>query len=540
MGQNGVEGLREELRERGYLRRGLERWFAHDPWSSRKFWSELLIVSAKAGIVIALFASFTMSAALSLRNDTVGASVLVIPALLYLLVVFALVVAGFIVGALLLRTRVQLAVDEPRILTLAALAVAAAVAGLILWWWSGFRGDATPGGLIVFVSALVATFASTAVVVSAALLSFSIHETGRIPALHRRSWTGPLITGGVILGVLVLFLAFGDGQDATAVPDQIVVHPSDARLALIAVDGLSFETADLADPLKQHFRSFTRIGSGVVDSPAERWADIGTGTDSNAHQVRSIEGVQFAGSRFLQNVPPSDFVLRSVAPALGLAASSPLPPSARNRDYVWEILADRGIPVVAVNWWTAESAAGDALTSVAQADIHTRLDRASSPAARATEIDDISLEELMSAAVGRQPRFVTVYLPGLDIAFNRLEIDDRALVAVTLQTLDRLTAVTTSLRALGYDVILLGVPARGVDGVLASTLDLDSEPESLADVAPTILDLFGFPASHEMRGDSMVGSGGERISSYGARSATESSGEPDDDYYESLRSLGYL
>jgi len=50
-----VDQLREQLKNLGYLSHGIERWFARDPWSSRTFWQELVLVAAKAATLIALF-----------------------------------------------------------------------------------------------------------------------------------------------------------------------------------------------------------------------------------------------------------------------------------------------------------------------------------------------------------------------------------------------------------------------------------------------------------------------------------------------------
>src|SRR5207244_523762 len=33
----------------------------------------------------------------------------------------------------------------------------------------------------------------------------------------------------------------------------------------------------------------------------------------------------------------------------------PLPPTARRRDYVWEVFAGRGMPTAAIDWWTTDS-----------------------------------------------------------------------------------------------------------------------------------------------------------------------------------------
>src|SRR6185436_11577699 len=48
-----VDELRSQLRQRGYLSHGIERWFALDPWSSRACWLELVLVALKAGTLIA-------------------------------------------------------------------------------------------------------------------------------------------------------------------------------------------------------------------------------------------------------------------------------------------------------------------------------------------------------------------------------------------------------------------------------------------------------------------------------------------------------
>src|SRR5438309_11151331 len=68
-----VETLRKQLRERGYLKRGIERWFALDPWSSRTFWAELITVAAKAATLIALFGALPCGAIMLARNHPLSA-----------------------------------------------------------------------------------------------------------------------------------------------------------------------------------------------------------------------------------------------------------------------------------------------------------------------------------------------------------------------------------------------------------------------------------------------------------------------------------
>ena len=90
-------------------------------------------------------------------------------------------------------------------------------------------------------------------------------------------------------------------------------------------------------------------------------------------------------------------------------------------------------------------------------------------------------------------------------------------------------------------MLLNGIAGEGqsVQGVLASTIAL-TKPESSWDVAPTIAELAGFPASEEMPGRSAVKTSQPRIATYGERSRTESATRLNQEYYESLRSLGYI
>ena len=59
------------------------------------------------------------------------------------------------------------------------------------------------------------------------------------------------------------------------------------------------------------------------------------------------------------------------------------------------------------------------------------------------------------------------------------------------------------------------------------------------DLAPTLCSLEGFPASREMPGRA-VDNGTPRIASYGARQAAVTGSRVNDEYYRSLRSLGYI
>src|SRR5437762_5130466 len=92
-----IDDLREQLRDRGYLTHGIERWFALDPWSSRAFWVELIIVALKAAAVIALFGALPLVAIMLVRNHPLTALETLELTLLYFgagfVVAFAFIVA---------------------------------------------------------------------------------------------------------------------------------------------------------------------------------------------------------------------------------------------------------------------------------------------------------------------------------------------------------------------------------------------------------------------------------------------------------------
>src|ERR1700737_3581003 len=100
-----VDELRKQLRERGYLTHGIERWFALDPWSSRAFWVELAIVAAKAAVLIAAFGLVPPVAIMLARNPPLSAIETLELALLYAAAWFVAGLFLIIIIALLMKLR---------------------------------------------------------------------------------------------------------------------------------------------------------------------------------------------------------------------------------------------------------------------------------------------------------------------------------------------------------------------------------------------------------------------------------------------------
>jgi hypothetical protein len=529
-----VDALRQELKRLGYLTQGIERWFGQDPLSSRTFWAELLLLAAKSAALLCLFVAAPYFAVMLLRNDPLGAGEAVVLALLYSAASFALIFGVVVLAAAAFKLRPHLAVESPRTLTAISVLLSAGVSAVFGLWWLGFGPADAEWHLLAALVLVMIAFALGARVIFAALLSFSIHETQTIPATRRRSAALPIAVGAVLVALVVVVPLWSrERRPVASAPANVAVRASNARVALVAVDGLTHELFAARGGLRQLLPAAVSAPLLPHDSAPEVWATIGTGTPPSLHRVHAIEGVRLAGSsRVLQSVSRADFVLRRVGPALRVAQLEPLPPTERERDYVWEIVAARGVPSAAINWWTSGSSAGPNLISIPQSTVFRSA--RGEPLERAVTIDGIVARELASRP---EAQLVTGYLPALDIILNRLNLDAGSRLTASVRVLEALERSIVSLRRGGYEVVVVGVPGSGQSGaaVVASSIPLRADL-SLPDVAPTVLNHFGFPASEEMPGRSDQ----DRIASYGARGDEAGSTTVDPEYYESLRSLGYI
>jgi hypothetical protein len=543
-----VDDLRRDLRERGYLSHAIERWFAHDPFtagrSSRAFWLELATVAAKAALLVALFAIVPLAAIMLFRNHPLSAGETLLLSLLYGVTGFAISFLLLIAVALILKLRPTIVIDTPRALLAISFAAASLLAAPVALWW--YRFPATPGWpeLLTGIAAMAAFFLIATIAISAALLSFSIYELQRVPLIHQKPRGIPMTIAASVLIALLFLPTFAAQDSRTAAPPiQVVTSPGTRRVALVAVDGLTWDIYRARPDLAQAAAFGYAVASLRGGSTTERWASLGTGVKTYLHGVRAVDGVRLrGGAHLLQSVSPSDFVLRDLAEAIGLARLEPLPPTVRKRDFVWEVFAARGVPSVAVNWWTSADARLGALDSIGQTSIFALPAGARlSPSDFALRVDGEASKRLLVAVDADQARFATVYLPALDIVLNRLTIGPSEKLTASVRALDGLVATIAALRARGFDIIVAGMPGDNQrdQAVLASTLTLAPSTTPF-DVAPTLCSLIGFPPSNEMSGRTLVGSELPRIVTYGARVTTGSLVKVNEEYYENLRSLGYI
>lgn len=539
-----VDDLRRDLRERGYLSHAIERWFAHDPFtagrSSRAFWIALFTASGKASLLIAAFAILPLTGIMLFRNHPLSAGETLLMSLLYGVTGFGISLLLLVAIALILKLRPTIVIDTPRALLAISFAAAALLAAPIAIWWYRFPTPPSWPELLTGIAAMATFFLIATIAISAAFLSFSIYELQRIPAIHQKPRGVPMTIAAAIL-IALLFLPAIAVQDSRVAepPIQVVTTPTVYSVTLIAVDGLTYDLA--RERLSHRFGNLAPIDPMPGSSATERWASVGTGVPAGIHGVRAVDGVRFRNGRhLLQSVSPVDFVLRNVAELVKLAAREPLPPTVRKRDYVWEIFAGRSVPSLSINWWTTDDLDSGALEEISQKPVFAEASTPhAAPEVEALRVDTLASERLIAERKRQwRLRFATVYLPALDIILNRITLDPATRVAASVRALDNLDHLINDVSG---SVILIGLPGEGQPGrgVIATYLPMTSRPRSAFDVAPTACALLGFPASEEMPGRSVIGNTA-RIASYGPRVATSSPAKVNEEYYENLKSLGYI
>ncbi|HEV8435659.1 MAG TPA: hypothetical protein VGR95_19775, partial [Thermoanaerobaculia bacterium] len=273
-----TEQLRVQLRDRGYLTHGIERWFALDPWSSRAFWIELTIVAAKAAALLALFAALAPVAIMLARNHPLSAVETLLMTLLYGATAFVASGVFIVIVALVMKLRPELAIDTPRALLAISFLASAVLALPIAFWWSRFDAPPTVPELAIGGALIVIFFVISTIVISAALLSFSVYELQRVPAIHQRPRTLPMtIAAAVLLALLFIPAYAAQEKRAAAAPLQVVTTPTMRRIALVAVDGLTYDIFESRPALANALPHAEAARPMPGESATERWASVGTG-----------------------------------------------------------------------------------------------------------------------------------------------------------------------------------------------------------------------------------------------------------------------
>ena len=169
------------------------------------------------------------------RNHPLSATETLLMAIAYAGSAFVLTFVMILVVALILKLRPSLALDTPRALLGISFAASGVIAGAIAVWWSQFGSAPSLPELISGLILIVTLFLVATIVISAALLSFSIYELKRVPSIHQRSRGVPMSLAAAILTALLFLPAYASQEHGPASPPiQVVTSPSHARVAFIA------------------------------------------------------------------------------------------------------------------------------------------------------------------------------------------------------------------------------------------------------------------------------------------------------------------
>lgn len=610
--ETNISDVRSQLRRLGYLDHSVERFLLQDALRPEQPLRTVLLLSAKVGLLsgslLAVAAALVLAALNGLlqRGRSASDPFDILPLFLHLVPPFAVLVgAGFLVLAGVLALVLHL--SHTRRIELASFATATAVGTVAVAFLASRSRPLLAalerwqqGLLAVVVALLTAGFVK---VVHGGLLTLSIRLSDRAPERRtsRWLWRALLAMGTVFLLLVPAVLDVG-GTAVRAAP-SVPVLPG-ARVAVIGLDGV------LADEL-----AFLRAGGELpgLDArlasggrliryrrpavvPASLWTTLGSGIPDPDHGLVSLDSFRPLGmSRPLTRVGWLRHYFHRVAVPAGLVRYQPVLSASRRVPLLWELVAQGGLPVVAVNWWgTFPATASTGLVVahgayqlldqsvdgvVAPKEVRAGMERLRSSASGSplehrlsAVLDAAALDDARQLALRpdafyrsafaegltKSPSVAALYLPALDILSTLLPEGSLVFGDVVR---DQVGAADALLAAIGPEVgtvVMVFDPGRRdpdadgwalvwnaeACGAEASRTGGAEERDSvtLGALASALIRGLGLPQSREIPdpppacrwpAPSLV------IDTFGRR-ATEAASADGEVYLDSLRSLGYL
>jgi type I phosphodiesterase/nucleotide pyrophosphatase len=626
-----VDELRQQLRSLGYLDAGVDRFLLAPAREQRRPVAVALGAGARVGVLAGALLGPAAAVGVGARvpglvSGLRDAAVLA----LYLAVFFcaalgALASVTSLVAASIVGGAGDRFTSRARLVSSAAgWVVAVACLGYLTLWWrtanAGFGWNApvwTTAALILAV--MISLLLGHAVRVTTLAVTGAARKGGSLPPSGTRSWR-PVIAGGALAfaGAAAL-LVVTTSADTALDPDHpaLTVVSTGQRIRLIAIDGFDAGVYAQLKPSLRHLgpalgSARATLASQDTSDPARAWTTIATGVSPEHHGVHAIETRRVAGVRGVL-ASGGGAIARVIGDATDMVRLTR--PSIASRDErqaktMWEVAEEAGLRTAVVNWWAtwpAPAAGGVVITDravlrlerggpldaeIAPATLYDPL-RARWPAirdsaraaverafpahgdARAAEILrrsgelDATIVGIAQALPADSFDFVTIYLPGLDIAQNALLAPSEggafapSSAAARIEALQRyyrfLDVLLASLLEAGDNtaVLLVTQPGRVQppgEGIFAAAPGrAPGEPTSSGartatplDVAPTVLSALGVPLSRELGGQAvgLVRTQAPRyVPTYGRPFNTSAprTGQPlDQEMIDRLRSLGYV
>lgn len=593
MAEQDFEAVRAELRRRGYLQRGVERFLLQDALRPRAAFAALVRLALRVGLLLGILAAVAAAVGLSTLNGgfpshPADAAVLTLHLLPPAIVVTALLFLA-LAAPLVFAFRTSRRAGERLALIVAVLASAAWLAFVALRG----RGLLVDGprwlGLAIAVGAVVVGW-----LLGRVLYDGLLAVAARFSRLEPGGFSVPRwVLGAVaVIGVLALV---GPALFATSggeAPAPFLPTAPGERVLLVGIDGVLAQEFDylMARGELSAIAARRSAGSAILryvrpsGPPASLWTSVATGLEPAAHGVVGVDSYRPLGVTvpLVRSGPVR--VWWRLENAIGLCEYRPVVAARRLGWSVWELAARGGAPVAAVDWWStfpAEPSPGLIVAHGAYQLLSDHADGAVEPKDRVGEIDALrhgdavqaldsmvrsalpanAAESVLERAVrpdlfylsalrrglAASPRAAALYLPGLDIAASTWSGSDVALgdlVRAAFLEVDRLVS-----EASGFGtVVIVADPGRrrGDEGrvlVLRSGCAGSEERIQPEAVASSLLRALGLPQSAELP-PPVPGcewpAPPSTVAGYGPRRAAGGAGSGDQEYLESLRSLGYL
>lgn len=632
-GDARVDELRQQLRALGYLDAGVNRFLLASARQRGRPFAVALGAGTRVGLLAG--ALLGPAAALGVGGRIPGlvsgvrdAGVLA----LYLAVLFGLLVGAIasltsLVAASLVRGSDHRFTLRARRVSIAAGSIVAIVclAYLTLWWRNanaGFGWSApiwTTAALILAV--MISLLLGHAVRVTTLGVTGAARAGGSLPPSPTGSWRPMIAAGAIAFAGAAVLLVVTTSAETTANPDHppLTVVSTGQRVRLIAIDGFDPAIDAQLKPVLPHLGLALGGARAILDAqetsdPARAWTTIATGVAPEQHGVHAIETRRVAGVRGVLAAGGGTLgrVIGGATDMVRLTRPSIASRDERQAKTMWEVAEQAGLRTAVVNWWaTWPASAGGGIVITDRAVL--RLERGGpldAEIAPATLYDQLRIEwpsireraraqverafpavvdarvtevlrrsgELDATIVGIAQTlpsgsldFLTIYLPGLDIAQHvLLTTSDRSAfapssAAALLEAIQRYYIFLDQLLGplLEHDetsiVLLVTQPGRvqSPGGGLLATVPSNHEPlltgpahpperGTPLDVAPSVLNTLGVPLSRELGGRPLrryQSTATRYVTTYGRPFIANAprTGQPlDQEMIDRLRSLGYV
>lgn len=605
---SSIEQVRDELRRLGYLEHGVDRFVLGGAVAA-----SAMRASARAATRVGVLGGLLFGAVLTLAAAGLDPRLRGQPRDLVVLSVYLVVALAAVTGAAAFAgglaagwwARRRELRPGPTVSRNVGLALGiVGIAYVALWWRAHAWGAplATQALAVALGLALSVALGRFGALAAVAVLTAG-GMGGQLPeaSLTRRRMLPLLTVAALLLGSVVFAGAYLSSASAAAGPDFAVV-PTGVRVRVIGIDGLDRRMAlqMIGRGEMPHLQSLLATSAhGVLRAepeqvPAIVWTTIATGRGPEAHGIHSTGARRLPGMRTPVSMSENDPFARALGAATGLlrlGRAQPATSVLREAKTFWNVASEKGLRVGVVNWWAtwpADAVNGYVVTERALFKIEKggAFERETSPAAlfdrlralvpRAADkpraIDEFALSAARALRGPDPPDVEAVYLPGLDIATMQ-HLGDGG--TTDLASLDaRLDAVRAYYRIVddwigeaaaaataGEVLAIVGDPGRlarksgeAAEGLLvlhgAAIAETDLGAVSERDIAPTVLDLVGLPASRELAGRVLEAALApafraahpvRSVPSYGRRPpARPAESAFDGDMLEELRSLGYV